>query len=110
MTSMLSGMSTAELVDSLGLISTNAAELEAKRKAVIAELLARDAGKKPDGRFFCAVRIDAHTQTRLDRSKLAVDLGGEDALAPYLNWSTVSATYKVEAKKSVAAAALVAAK
>jgi hypothetical protein len=104
--SRFDNLSAGDLADEHGTLGVQIAELEARRKAIGAELLHRGVCEI-DGSRFHAVAI-AETMTATINRKAIEKAMGEAWLARFLKWSKRSAHVKTTALPAAAAARLAA--
>ena len=84
-TSLFHNLTSADLVDIHGQLGAEIAELDARRKAIGAELVARGVQCVKGGQFESTVVSEAMVAT-IDREAIERDMG-ESWLAKYLKWT-----------------------
>jgi hypothetical protein len=84
-TSLFHNIDTAELADMHGRLGAEIAELEARRKAIADEMIARGIPRVEGGLFESTV-VNETMVANIDRQAIERDMG-ESWLAKYLKWS-----------------------
>jgi hypothetical protein len=96
--SKLSNMLPGAIADELGALQADAAEIEARRGELAAELIRRGV-TVAEGALFRATVVPEGTQQRLDRKALERDLGAAN-IAPYLKESKRAAYVQVHGRSA----------
>jgi hypothetical protein len=101
-TSQFHNMDTADLADMHGRLGAEIAELEARRKAIAEEMIARGV-PRIEGDLFESTVVGETMVANIDRQAIERDMG-ESWLAKYLKWSKRCASVRTTSRDADTAA------